>query len=213
MRLLTQILDTILPTRPPLRSAVSAEELHTILRNKPSPARTPASWIVAGYLYRDHEVRQLILHLKKYKNRQVAAALGRRLHDALAEAESEHHALHGGGPTILVPIPLHSSQMQKRGFNQSALLAHSLSGQWGHRQVLNALRCIKHTHKQALLSREARYRNMAGTLMRTRKQLPSNALVVLVDDVTTTGATLREARLQFVAEVPPHRLLALTVAH
>ena len=214
MYLLTQILDIILPTKPPLDRTLSIANIQAILHSKPSPSRTPAPWITSGFPYRDPEVRRLVLHLKRYNDRPLAAALTRRLCDTLSELESDFYAMHGCRTTALVPVPLHISQLRKRGFNQSELIARSLAREHPHRKVYTGLiASLRHTRKQALLSREARYRNMVNTLARTHKKLPDHALVVLIDDVTTTGATLQEARLQFSSEVPPHRLLALTIAH
>lgn len=212
MRLLNLVLDIVLPKKEPL-SDVTTERLAQVLREKPSPNRTPANWIDAGFPYHDPDVRRLVLHLKKYRDARVAAALAERLADVVAEREAEHYVMSGGGPTVLVPIPLHHTQLRSRGFNQSALLATALSRGHSHRKVLHALHATSHHKKQALLGRQERIKNIVGTLARNRKRLPDRALVIIIDDVTTTGATLHEARLQFAGEIPPHRLLALTVAH
>jgi ComF family protein len=97
----------------------------------------------------------------------------------------------------IIPIPLHSRRARTRGFNPAALLAHEI----GRASALPVhhgwLRRKRDTPSQTGLGRSERQRNMAGAFECTAahdaagERMPEQ--VWLVDDVVTTGATLREA--------------------
>jgi ComF family protein len=116
----------------------------------------------------------------KYAGR---ADLGPRLGAMLAAS-----ALVGAGEIDLVaPVPLHPKRLADRGFNQAALLARpvarALSAPFAPRLLLR----VRETARQASLTRAARRENVAGAF---RSTPVDQRRVLLVDDVTTTGATL-----------------------
>ena len=92
---------------------------------------------------------------------------------------------------VLVPVPLHPQRLIERGFNQSGLLATRLARLAGVRVRHDVLERAHATEQQALLSADARARNLerAFRLARYGAITPGTELV-LVDDVVTTGATL-----------------------
>ena len=91
----------------------------------------------------------------------------------------------------VVPVPLHWTRKWSRGFNQSLILAKAVSKTLGI-PVLSALRRTKRTKDQTKLSREARLANVRGAFRAVCKV--KGRKVLLLDDVTTTGATLEECR-------------------
>ena len=210
--ILNYLLDIIFPAPTPIRK-VTHQDLSTHLRQKASPLKTPANWIFSGFHYQDKDVKKLVLHLKKYRDKRVAKALVDRLHEQLLELESEHEIWHGCNGTIIVPIPLHQKSLQKRGFNQSQLLANELAKLGINRKVQPLLKCVRATPKQALLRKTERIHNMKDSFKKTRKIIPEKHLVIIIDDVVTTGATLIEARLELARHIPAHNLKAFTVAH
>ena len=108
----------------------------------------------------------------------------------------------------LVPVPLHPSRRRARGFNQAADLARHLG-----LPVCNALARIRETRTQTELPAAARHRNVSGAFSlasRARGRVPERVLV-LVDDVSTTGATL-EACALVLKEAGATEVRALTAA-
>lgn len=95
------------------------------------------------------------------------------------------------GGYLLVPVPLHAQRQRERGYNQAALLAHELSRLSGAPVAHRLLRRVRATGAQSLLSAAARKHNMEGAFLATAPC--PGATVLLVDDVCTTGATLRAA--------------------
>jgi ComF family protein len=127
-----------------------------------------------------------IVHLFKYQRHQtLAAPLGalmrRGAADFLADAD------------FVVPVPLHPRRRRERGFNQAAELAVHLGP-----PVVEALRRTIATRPQIELPAARRHRNVRGAFAPARWTVTGgtelrwlrHACVVLVDDVTTTGATL-----------------------
>ena len=96
------------------------------------------------------------------------------------------------GTDIIVPVPLSRSRRRQRGFNQSELLAEVLSRQYHKLISANNLVRVRETPAQASLSRAERLQNLEGAFRLKRPEEFSGKVVLLVDDVLTTGATAAE---------------------
>jgi len=94
---------------------------------------------------------------------------------------------------LIVPVPLHRKRLAKRGFNQSALMAGTLSGMLGNPWSPGLLGRARNTPSQGGLSRAARVENMKGAFIVPpgKRRHVRDRRVLLVDDVWTTGATCR----------------------
>ncbi|MEO9971901.1 MAG: phosphoribosyltransferase family protein [Hyphomonadaceae bacterium] len=96
---------------------------------------------------------------------------------------------------LIMPVPLHYFRLVKRGYNQSGWLASAISATSGVRVDHTALNRVRATPSQAGLSARARHKNVQGAFRvskRGRKKIDGKT-VILVDDVMTTGATLKAA--------------------
>ena len=89
------------------------------------------------------------------------------------------------GADAVVPVPLHAARERSRGFNQARELAQHLS-----LPVLDALVRTRNTSAQADLPKARRDANVRGAFALTRGVDVDGLVLVLVDDVSTTGATL-----------------------
>ena len=125
------------------------------------------------------------LHKFKYEDlKQVSPALGEMIAGNITDRQMM--------PGILVPMPLHYTRLRERGYNQSALIARSLN-KYLNWPVVDALVRVKKTHQQMKLHREARLENVKGAFLCRYDLGKCDMPVYLVDDVMTTGATMKEA--------------------
>lgn len=96
---------------------------------------------------------------------------------------------------LFVPVPLHPRRLAERGFNPAALLARSLAQRTGGEFRHDLVHRVRDTPKQSQLARAERTRNVEGAFVAPRA---AERPVVLVDDVCTTGATLRACQAALV---------------
>lgn len=96
------------------------------------------------------------------------------------------------GAEFLVPVPLHPSRRRERGFNQSRLLARDLAALRGLGVIAGALVKTRNAPAQAGLRAADREWNARGAYAVRRPDRVAGRTLILIDDVTTTGATVRE---------------------
>jgi ComF family protein len=113
----------------------------------------------------------------------------------LAEVIAHLEPCFGQEGVIVVPVPLHSSKLRQRGFNQAELIVnHALKGMRTGRMRLNSklLERVRITQSQIGLSRHQRRENLRGAFSIANAQGLTGREVLLVDDVFTTGTTVSE---------------------
>lgn len=106
-----------------------------------------------------------------------------------------HHALSRGNGRvfdIVVPVPLHSKKLRRRGFNQSLELARGLDRKSQGTVEPEAIIRIRNTQDQHALTRAERIRNLKGAFLADSVRVGGQC-VLLVDDILTTGATAEAA--------------------
>ena len=91
---------------------------------------------------------------------------------------------------VIIPVPLHKKRLRERGFNQAELLARSFHA--NYQVETKILQRNKYTSAQAKLKEKARKENIKQAFACHDSEKVKNKIVVLVDDVITTGSTLNE---------------------
>lgn len=95
--------------------------------------------------------------------------------------------------TIIIPIPLHRQRRAMRGYNQAELLAQVVCDHFPYQMTKNILARKKTKYTQVELSGKARRKNVRGIFAYIgKKNLLKNKIIILVDDIYTTGTTLEE---------------------
>ncbi len=149
--------------------------------------------------------------VKKFKFRRNFAA-GRRLMDGVCEiARSDPEYFAGFDASAgIVPVPLHLFRYIRRGFNQSEYFSESLSRMWSVK-VMPCLIRRRHTRPQSLLPLKERAKNVRGAFAVKKNTVLSGKRIVLVDDVLTTGATIKECS-RVLKEAGAGEVYVLTIA-
>jgi len=97
---------------------------------------------------------------------------------------------------IIIPVPLHIKRLRERGFNQSALIARYIAKKIGVRLDLDSLIRVRLTKPQVGLSASDRIKNIKGAFKVKREKFIANRNILLVDDVITTGSTMKECAME-----------------
>lgn len=149
---------------------------------------------------------QTLVHRLKYDKK---IHLGRRLAQKLGESISQEKGF--AGCDIVIPVPLHRARERERGFNQSEVLANGISLVTGIPLAKNVLKRKKKTKDQTYLNAQQRAENVKGAFVVRRPEMIDGRRVILVDDVTTTGATLNECAMMLI-DSGAKSIFAATVA-
>lgn len=111
---------------------------------------------------------------------------------------------------VIVYVPMTKKAERKRGYNHGKVLAEKTSEIVGV-PVLDCLEKTRETKRQAKLNAESRKKNLIGAFKVTDKRAAENKTVLIIDDVTTTGAT-GEAVAEALKKAGASSVLLLTVA-
>ncbi len=145
----------------------------------------PSFQIARSALYYDDAAAKLILPFK-HGDRTLLAPL---LAQWLLQAGKDHVS----DTDYIIPVPLHRWRLLKRRYNQAGLLARALSRKTGIAWLPHTLQRRKATASQATknaIQRQDNVRN-AFSIPVEQKPLLKNKKVILIDDVHTTGATIK----------------------
>ena len=139
----------------------------------------------------DGVLKRAIAALKYDNQPQLARLLGRYLGQSWMKSPTATSAK----KLTVVPIPLHVSKLQQRGYNQAELIARSFCEIAGYKQQPLGLERIRATEAQFGLSLQEREQNLTDAFAigkNFNRQLTTSP-VLLVDDIYTSGTTVRSA--------------------
>jgi ComF family protein len=126
-----------------------------------------------------------LIHKTKYGNQWgLAEHLAKRLLLQPGVRESL------GCADVLVPVPLHFFRQFHRGYNQAEIVARQISRDSG-KCVVRAVSRVRHTQSQTHLTRQKRLQNVKKAFKLIDAAAIAGRHVVVIDDVMTTGATLK----------------------
>ncbi|HQP69446.1 MAG TPA: ComF family protein [Clostridiales bacterium] len=128
-----------------------------------------------------------LIHELKYNGRpELGYIFGKEMGKRLKEYFES-------GKTVLIPVPLHIKRLKKRGYNQSELICSGLSEVTGLEVRKDILVRKLNNMSQTRLNAAGRSENVKGIFDYSGAQLDKDTLIILVDDLITTGATSKEA--------------------
>ncbi len=142
----------------------------------------------AASLYHDARVRALVHGLKFRHAHAAAATLAKLLHRYLQNIPISLESL------AIIPLPLSHRRERQRGYNQSRLIADALASHLALPIMENVLVRTVHTKKQSeIINWEVRRANVSNAFTVAKPELAHGHDFILLDDVTTSGATFFEA--------------------
>ncbi len=168
----------------------------------------------ALFSYKDKRVTALVWEIKYHKNNKALSLVLPLLADLIQDEYAERALFNSWNHCILVPIPSTDAHVQKRGYAHTQYICEKLISLLPRSITYapSALIKTKHTRAQhKLKDRKARLTNLNGVFS-VNHTLPPHTAIILIDDVTTTGATLTEAR-RALTEAGAKDILAFTIAH
>ena len=172
----------------------------------------------AVFSYKNKAVKDAISLLKYKKAFSVSKTLGKYLYEAVLEEISQVKSMHQNlddEKIIIIPVPLHQNRLKNRGYNQSELLAKEIIENNKEDFTLNieVLKRIKETESQvSKMSRENRLNNLKGAFSVVKPEEVKNKIILLIDDVITTGSTVKECR-ETLIKAGAKKVLAIALAH
>lgn len=169
--------------------------------------RIPLEHASSFFYFVKESAVQHLLHALKYNNTpKLGTALGEWYGEQLLSDDAYNSI------DCIVPIPLHYSKEQKRGYNQSAMFAMGLSNLFGKPMDTTSVIRNKATETQTHKNRIERWANVEEVFGIAKAETIANKHVLLVDDVITTGATL-EACANKILKVEGTRISLATIAY
>jgi len=147
-----------------------------------------------------------IIILLKYKGNEPLAS-------SLAEHLYQHFGPQGvlAGIDLIVPVPLHRQKKRQRGFNQAELLARWIARLACCSSSRGVLIKTRNTPTQVSLEAGKRELNLKGAFAVRKRELVMQRVIMLVDDVYTTGSTIKECTLAL-KKAGAREVRALTLA-
>lgn len=193
--MLTLILDLLFP--PNGQTLLARKATPEVLAKLLAP-RMREKHTLALFPFGDPMVRALV-HEMKYRGSYTAPRLlAQTAIPAIAEYLAEKQVFESFRNTLLIPLPLHPRKERERGFNQSERLARALVAEGFFSKNALAPRALarhRHTESQTLMhSTRTRRENIRDAFRSSDPALIAGRDIILLDDVTTSGATLAEAR-------------------
>ena len=157
----------------------------------------------------EEPIRSMILGLKYNSNGFVAKALA----PYLAAVYLQRIKPTLDRPPLIVPVPLHRSRQNERGYNQSDVLAHEVANYLDLPVATDILTRTRKTIIQKQMDAETRAKNMHGAFAVPPVQAHriQNQNILLLDDVYTTGATTYECAA-VLRENGARNVIVLTIA-
>lgn len=214
-KLLKGFADFLFPKKP---KVVVLESLSTaeLLRLLPRAEGPKQNDVIALFDYAHPMVKEIVWEVKYGGNRALAAKAGEILCDTIIEELEERNILNTGEKILLIPSPISGKRRFERGWNQAEILCEAIKkcdAGGIFKYLPGQLIKIVHTESQTkTASKKERLENLEGSMKVQNPLSVENQFIVLVDDVTTTGATFAEAR-RALRETGAKKVLCFALAH
>lgn len=157
------------------------------------------------FIYSRNSELASAIHDMKYRQ---FPSVGRRLGEIVGE--ELHMAGFFSGADCVASVPMHWWKKARRGYNQADFIARGIAEATGL-EVVDVLEATRGHKTQTAMTLEQRLANLSGSFRVAEPDALKGRGLVLVDDVCTTGSTLRSLAAEVSAAVPDCRLYLLSL--
>lgn len=178
----------------PMSDAFNAALQQDIRDNQP---REHYAFATALFFYESEAgYRHIPYQIKYHGNISAGRYFGRMLGRKIAEAEWMSDV------DMVIPVPLHWRRRWSRGYNQAEIIAGEVAHELGVPMRTDVLKRVRYTETQTKLEVEAKSRNVSGAF-KANKVHDAVRHVLIVDDVFTTGSTMKACHQALREVLPP----------
>lgn len=142
--------------------------------------------IISPFVY-DSIAKKFVIELKYDNRKYISQCLAKYMYYSFIKENLPYN--------LVTCVPLCNKRFKERGYNQSELLGNYFAQDLNCPFYANLLERVKETPTQTKLTFTERQKNMSGAFKVKDKQLIKDKIVIIVDDVYTTGATIKECAL------------------
>ena len=215
-RSLHQILEILFPCRCIGCGARSEMLCSNCVNNLKLTDRPTEDSIMALYDYRDPLIKKSVWELKYHHSPHLGRKFGELLYESFLEEIELIKILSKGLPIYIIPIPISKNKYQKRGYNQSEVIAKGFCNTKKDNTFELKTKVLykkNNTIPQArLTNRNKRLQNIKDAFyIKDAKEIKGRTIIV-IDDVTTTGGTILEA-IKVLKKSGAKKVVGFAVAH
>ena len=180
------------------------------LNELPAAPAPPIINAASIFAYKDDRVAKLVWNIKYKKSMRAVEIGGYALYRELLTSDLSK--------VIIVPMPITPRRRRERGFNQCELLVDEIARLDEERRFIiekYLLKRIHHASRQTLKDRGDRLESAKGifaTGQEVAERFPRDSKIIIIDDVITTGSTMREA-IEILRNAGFEDVVGLSLAH
>ncbi len=213
-RFFDKLLSVILPKNIEIQEIedMSNDEMLSLI---PKAEETSNSKFKALFQYRDKKAQKAIWAIKYSANRIIAKKFSKLLYEFIIEDVSDEISFNNFSKPIILPVPASKSSLKERGYNQCEMITRNIFDMDIEKNFdfcFDAIKKVRETGRQSKSkSREIRLKNLQGSMMADSKKVFGRN-IILIDDVITTGATMKEA-VRSLKEAGAKKVIGFALAH
>jgi len=208
------IIDLILPKDSDVVEIENMSEIDIIGRI-PQASDVKIGKLKSMFQHKNKISRKAIWAIKYNKNSKILKKFSNIFYEFILENVTEEMAFSGFNNPLLIPIPMHKNDLKERGYNQSELITKELYKiDGGNNFVISvdALLKIKETpHQSVLNNKNQRLKNLKNCFL-AKEEIVKNRNIILIDDVITTGTTMKEAS-KTLMEAGAKKVIGFSISH
>lgn len=188
--------DILFPPNANLRSLYTLCEKGRLSKLPKSHSVENLKWVTSLWNYKDGQARELIWQIKYRSDTYLAEKVAEVLYEKIIDEISEDIEYSEGNIFVLIPTPISKKRRRERGFNQTELICkyiEKIDRSKFFTYEPNVLARID-APKQTDLKKTERLTSIKNQFSLIDEKKVSGKNFIIVDDVLTTGATLKEIR-------------------